>query len=209
MEPAEFLGRIREGLANAPRLDASIPGDWSVEIARPDDRFGEEVAAVGSNFYRTERSEAAGVLGRVLEGRAGQTVLVTGEDGLPPGLEEAVAAARCKLQWWPEAGRAGAAAADVGVTSALWAIAETGTVVVSSAPPSGRAPSLLPPVHVTFVPADRLVATTAELFRRMKNLHELPSNVVLVTGPSKSADIGMELALGVHGPGEEHVILVE
>ncbi len=160
-------------------------------------------------FHRAEGAKAAAVLGVILENRAGQTVLVTREDGLPPGLEEAVAAAGCRFLWWPEAGRAGAASAHVGVTSALWAVAETGTVVVSSAPPSGRAPSLLPPVHVTFVPMDRLLATTAELFRRMEDLPELPSNIVLVTGPSKSADIGMELALGVHGPGEEHVILVE
>ncbi|MBA2274227.1 MAG: LUD domain-containing protein [Actinobacteria bacterium] len=209
MEPTQFLGRIRERLGDAPRLDAVVSGDWAVKIERPGDRFKEEVAAVGSSFYRAPGSGAAGMLGGILEGRAGQTVLVTREDGLPPGLEEAVGAARCRLLWWPEAGRAGAAAAHVGVTSALWAVAETGTVVVSSAPPSGRAPSLLPPVHVTFVPADRLVATTADLFRRMEGLHKLPSNVVLVTGPSKSADIGMELALGVHGPGEEHVILVE
>ncbi|MBA3628967.1 MAG: lactate utilization protein [Actinobacteria bacterium] len=209
MEKTQFLERIRERLGDAPRLDAAIPADWAVEIERPDERFGREVAAVDGSFYRAPGPGAAGVLGRILEGRAGQTVLVTGEEGLPSGLEEAVAAARCRLLRWPEAGRDGAAAAHVGVTSALWAVAETGTVVVSSAPPSGRAPSLLPPVHVTFVPADRLLGTTAELFRRMQGLHELPSNVVLVTGPSKSADIGMELALGVHGPGEEHVILVE
>ncbi|MDQ3785449.1 MAG: LUD domain-containing protein [Actinomycetota bacterium] len=209
MERAQFLGRIRGGLGDAPRVDAAIPSDWAVEIERLDERFGQEAAAVGTSFYRAPGSGAAEVLGGILEGRAGQTVLVTREDGLPPGLEEAVAAAECRLHRWPEAGRAGAAAADVGVTSALWAVAETGTVVVSSAPPSGRAPSLLPPVHVTFVPVDRLVATTADLFRRIEGLHELPSNVVLVTGPSKSADIGMELALGVHGPGEEHVILVE
>ncbi len=209
MERAQFLERIREGLGDAPRLDVAIPGDWAVEVELPDERFEEEVVAVGGSFYRAQGSEAAGVLGRILEGRAGQTVLVTREDGLPPGLEEAAAAARCRLLRWPEAGRAGAAAADVGVTSALWAVAETGTVVVSSAPPSGRVPSLLPPVHVTYVPVDRLVASTADLFRRLPGVGELPSNIVLVTGPSKSADIGMELALGVHGPGEEHVILVD
>lgn len=207
MERARFLGRISDALGGAPRLDASIPGDWAVEVERPDDRFGKEAAAAGSSFRRAQECDAAAVLGGILEGRSGQTVLVTDEDGLPPGLEDSVAAARCRLLRWPEAGRAGAAAAHVGVTSALWAVAETGTVVVSSAPPSGRAPSLLPPVHVTFVPVDRLVATTAALFRRIGALRELPSNVVLVTGPSKSADIGMELALGVHGPGEEHVIL--
>lgn len=209
MDQAQFLARIRARLGDTQRFDAAIPGDWAAEIERLDERFAEEVAQVGSSFYRAPRSAAAGVLGGILEGRAGQGVLVTEEDGLPPGLDAAVVAADCRLLSWPEAGRAGAAGAQVGVTSALWAIAETGTVVVSSAPPSGRAPSLLPPVHVTFVPRDRLLASTAELFSCLPAAGELPSNIVLVTGPSKSADIGMELALGVHGPGEEHVVLVE
>ena len=209
MERERFLERIRKGLGEAPPTDAVIPRDWAVAIERPSDRFAEEVAAVGGNFHRASRSAAAEILDEILRGRAGQGVLITEEDGLPPGLGARVTAAGCRLLRWPEAGRAGAAAAAVGITSALWAVAETGTVVVSSAPPSGRAPSLLPPVHVTFVPAKRLVASTAELFGRLPGAAELPSNLVLVTGPSKSADIGMELALGVHGPGEEHVILVE
>jgi L-lactate dehydrogenase complex protein LldG len=209
MEREQFLGRIKKGLGGASPTDAVIPSDWAVTIERPGDRFAEEVAAVGGSFHRAPRSAAAEVLDEILEGRAGQGVLVTEEDGLPPGLGARVDAAGCRLLRWPEAGRVGAAAAGVGITSALWAVAETGTVVVSSAPPSGRAPSLLPPVHVTFVPVERLVASTAELFRRLPGAARLPSNIVLVTGPSKSADIGMELALGVHGPGEEHVILVD
>ncbi|HEU4488739.1 MAG TPA: lactate utilization protein [Actinomycetota bacterium] len=209
MEQARFLARIRAGLGEGERIDAAIPEDWPPAIEGLADRFAEEVTAVDGNFYRAPRSAAAAILGGILESRSGQGVLVTREDDLPPGLDAAVAAAGCRLLLWPEAGRSGAAAAHVGVTSALWAVAETGTVVVSSAPPSGRAPSLLPPVHVTFVPVARLVATTADLFRGMPGIGELPSNIVLVTGPSKSADIGMELALGVHGPGEEHVVLLD
>jgi transposase len=73
----------------------------------------------------------------------------------------------------------------------------------------GRAPSLLPSVHVAFVGRARLLRTVRDLFVRIGEIQSYPSNVVLMTGPSKSADIGNELALGVHGPGELHVVPVE
>jgi L-lactate dehydrogenase complex protein LldG len=86
-------------------------------------------------------------------------------------------------------------------------VAETGSVLVSAAPPGGRAPSLVVPVHVVFLPEERVLGTVEEVFDAIDRLDDLPSNLVLITGPSKSADIGMELAVGVHGPGEVHVVL--
>ncbi len=213
MERSAFLDRIRGRLGEAPPAgagaDVSIPDDWAVEVDDLIARFEGELIAVGGEFHRATPEGAGAVLAEILDGRAGSKVLLTVEDGVPTGLSEAIAGAGCEHLPWPQCGRAGAASADVGVTSARWAVAETGTVVVTAEPPGGRAPSLLPGAHVAFVPAQRLVATVADLFRRIGAAGELPSNLVLVTGPSKSADIGMELALGVHGPGETHVVIVE
>ena len=206
---AEFLARVRERLGGAERLDAPVPGDWAVEIQDPVERFALELKAAGGALHSSSPDRAADVMGTILEARPEPVVVVTRDEFVPDDIEASVVSAGGKVRWWPEAGRDGAAAADVGVTGALWAVAETGTVLVSAAPPGGRAPSLLPSVHVAFVSETRLLRTVKDLFKRIAEMDVYPSNLVLITGPSKSADIGNELALGVHGPGELHVVLVE
>lgn len=94
--------------------------------------------------------------------------------------------------------RAFCASADVGLTGAEAALAETGSVVVSSGPGKSRLASLLPPVHIAFVATSQL---TADIFTwTAARQGQLPANVVLISGPSKSADIERVLAVGVHGP---------
>jgi L-lactate dehydrogenase complex protein LldG len=204
MERAEFIGRIHNRLAAVPKLEAEVPAGWGVTIADRGARFEQELTAIGGVVHRVARAEAASVLERW----AGGVFLTTREEDLPPGIEEAVARGGGELLRWPDATLDEVAATvDVGVTSALWGVAETGSVLVSSAPPGGRAPSLVVPVHVVFLPEARVLGTVEEVFATIDTFKELPSNLVLITGPSKSADIGMELAVGVHGPGEIHVVL--
>jgi L-lactate utilization protein LutC len=206
---AAFLDGIRDRLGEADRRDAPVSGDWAVEIDDPVERFAVELKAVGGSLHRCPPGRRAEVLETILRGRDAPAVLVERAEAVPVDAESAVGSAGGELRRWPEARGAGAATADVGVTGALWAVAETGTVVVGSAPPGGRSPSLLPSVHVVFVGGAQLVPTVRELFVRIAEVGEYPSNLVMITGPSKSADIGNELALGVHGPGELHVVLVE
>jgi len=94
--------------------------------------------------------------------------------------------------------------ADLGVTSAVAAVAATGSIVVSSAAARGRTASLLPRVHLCVVPVDRLVATPAEVLRGRTHP---PSNLVFITGPSRTGDIEQVMTLGVHGPTAVHVIV--
>jgi len=103
---------------------------------------------------------------------------------------------------------AGAAGADLGVTSATFAIATTGTLVQESSAAGGRAASLLPRVHLALVPVRRIVASSAEVLRGLATPGRLPSNIVLVTGPSRSGDIENTIALGVHGPIQVEVVLL-
>jgi L-lactate utilization protein LutC len=70
-----------------------------------------------------------------------------------------------------------------------------------------RRTSLVPPVHVALVSQARLVATYADAIGRVVELDPVPSSVHLITGPSRSADIEMQLVRGVHGPGAVHVVL--
>ena len=96
--------------------------------------------------------------------------------------------------------------ADAGRSLALYGLADTGSVVLAASPEEPRAGSLLPWTHVTELPVDRILPGLAELFAELGG--ELPSALAIVTGPSRSADIEQSLTIGVHGPGEVHVVLV-
>ena len=76
-------------------------------------------------------------------------------------------------------------------------------------PGDERVASLLPPVHVAIVERQQIVADLIDAFSALtRGKEELPSNVVLITGPSKTGDIELQLTTGVHGPGTWHVIVV-
>lgn len=96
----------------------------------------------------------------------------------------------------------------VGVTGAAGAIAESGTIALFAGPGRPRTASLLPPVHVAILPAASLFPTLAAFLAAHPDAAEEGSNLVLITGPSRTADIEMTLTRGVHGPGEVHVVLL-
>jgi L-lactate dehydrogenase complex protein LldG len=93
-----------------------------------------------------------------------------------------------------------------GVSEALYGLADTGSVVLAASPAEPRARSLLPAVHVSLLREHRILAGLDELFAAVGG--ELPSALAIVTGPSRSADIEQRLTVGVHGPGEVHVVLL-
>jgi len=97
-------------------------------------------------------------------------------------------------------------AATVTVEEVFGAIAETGTLVCSSE--GGRAvqAGLLPAHHVAIVRRDRIFDTLDDFFSSVVGAP--PTNVTLVTGPSRTADIELTLAIGVHGPERLDIILV-
>ncbi len=99
--------------------------------------------------------------------------------------------------------------AAFGITGADYAMAETGTLVLFSSPAEARLISLLPPVHIALVAASRLLTGIDELAAIAPNPAGLGSSMVLITGPSRSADIEMILVRGVHGPRAIHVIVLE
>jgi len=92
-----------------------------------------------------------------------------------------------------------------GVSRALYGLADTGSVVLAASPEEPRAASLLPDVHVSLLAEDRILPGLEALFEKLGG--DLPSALAVVTGPSRSADIEQRLAVGVHGPGEVHVVL--
>jgi L-lactate dehydrogenase complex protein LldG len=94
-----------------------------------------------------------------------------------------------------------------GVSEALYGLADTGSVVLAASPAEPRANSLLPAVHVSLLREDRILPGLEALFDAVGS--DLPSALAIVTGPSRSGDIEQLLAVGVHGPGEVHVVLLQ
>ncbi|MCP4657444.1 MAG: lactate utilization protein [bacterium] len=99
-------------------------------------------------------------------------------------------------------------AADVGISSVDYGVAETGTLALTAGPGQDRGVSLLAPIHVALLDSRDVVYELAALFRRV-SAGGLPSALTLITGPSRTGDIELVLTVGVHGPRELHMILLE
>ncbi|HEY3742301.1 MAG TPA: lactate utilization protein [Bryobacteraceae bacterium] len=105
--------------------------------------------------------------------------------------------------------KAACAEAPVGITSAQYAIASTGTLAMLSSAEEPRLVSLLPPAHIAVIPASRILVNLDELFEKLPLPADVTSALVFISGPSRTADIEQILVRGVHGPGEIHVVIVE
>ncbi|WP_428939350.1 LutC/YkgG family protein [Fontivita pretiosa] len=96
---------------------------------------------------------------------------------------------------------------DCGITDVWAAVAEVGALVVRGSPEHTRALSLVPPIHVAVVEPKNLMPDLVDLFQRLPKTPN--EKLVLITGPSKTADIEMNLVTGVHGPGVVQVFLLQ
>ena len=132
---------------------------------------------------------------------------VTGQD-LPPDPDTLVQAAREYL-------RDKFIAADAGITGANALVASTGSVMLVSNEGNARLCSSLPPLHIVVAGVDKLVATMTDAAATLDMLpasatgQTMSSYVSFISGPSRSADIEMSLSLGVHGPRDVHVVLLD
>lgn len=105
------------------------------------------------------------------------------------------------------------AGAFVGVTAADWCLADTATVVMKSRPGQARMVSLVPAIHVAVVTLDQLLADIGELYALLKWTARppgsgLPHHMVMISGPSKTADIELVMVHGAHGPRQMHLMVI-
>lgn len=225
MSRETFLKRVRNAAqaGRMYRVHTREPADSDAGYvgvgADPADRLAAEIIAVGGQAHLVENAaEARQRLSELLAHYRPRTALCWQHpllDRLPlqPLLDalqiEAVTHERLAASEQAEQ-RKVMFAADIGITSATYAVAETGTLVMASAPGRERLASLLPPVHVGIVDASQILPDLFDLFGKLQTdgVDALPSNLALITGPSKTGDIELKLTTGVHGPGEWHVIIV-
>ncbi len=106
-----------------------------------------------------------------------------------------------------------ASKAELGITGVDFSLADTGTLVLRTSPDKNRATSLLSPVHVAVMESKQILSSSDELIARLlldlEEKGDLDSCLTLITGPSLTADIELNLVIGIHGPRELHVIILE
>jgi L-lactate dehydrogenase complex protein LldG len=101
------------------------------------------------------------------------------------------------------------ATTDIGITSADYVLADTGTLVMLSSQREARLISLLPPAHLAVARPERILTGLDELLEILPHPAEETSSMVLITGPSRTADIEQILVRGVHGPGQITVVIAD
>jgi L-lactate dehydrogenase complex protein LldG len=100
---------------------------------------------------------------------------------------------------------------DVSITTCKYLIARTGSVVMTSAQQSGRTVSAYAPVHICIAYINQLVYETKDALKLLKTEYgnSLPSFITFAAGPSRTADIEKTLVVGVHGPKEVYLFLID
>jgi L-lactate dehydrogenase complex protein LldG len=213
-----FLERVRQTVAEGNRAlgrPALRPRDGAGhQGAGPDPlaRFQAELSAAGGRAYLVADAPAAvAQVIALIQARNARRILVGRGDvldrlALPERLRTLGLEVTITDDLPAEGVKEKLFAADLGVSGAYALVAETGSVVVASAPAEPRSLSLLPPVHVVVADRRQLLPDLFDLFASLAL--PLPSCLTVVTGPSKTGDIELRLVTGVHGPGEVHVVLL-
>ena len=98
---------------------------------------------------------------------------------------------------------------DAGITTTRGGIADTGSLIIWPDENEPRLLSLVPPVHIALLKADKIYESLAQAVEIQDWKQDIPSNVLLVSGPSKTADIQQTLAFGIHGPKQLIVLILE
>ena len=219
MTKQAILGAIRRGLRRGP-----LPQDQAAMLQDRLQRHPRHLIPLRS---QVSRADQVTLLIHYIEREFGTVDRLPGAEAVPEALatylashnlpSEGVMAPHPELQAIPwstrpllhfRQGRA-EASDTVSVQHAFAAIAETGTLMLPSAPERPTTLNLLPDTAIVVLRASRVVGAYEEAWDLLRAQGAMPRNVMLVTGPSRSADIEQTLELGAHGPRRLHILLIE
>ena len=225
-----FLTTVRRSLGRAgttappsngapyAETDSSIsPQPPNIDREQLISRFAEEVKKVHGVVTRVSgQDELSALLGALVEEK-GIRKIVRWDTPALSSLDPALTSAGAKVipinLNEDEASRSelrnALIDADMGLTEVDYAVADIGSLVLRASGPQSRLASVLPPIHVAVVASDRIVASLAHLLPLLNSSEQLPSAVALVTGPSRTADIETIRTVGIHGPVELHVVILD
>jgi L-lactate dehydrogenase complex protein LldG len=205
--------RILERLRGAPRQEAPSPDAPAPAAAGPDRaarvaRLKSLMEAMRAEVHVLPAAEWIARLKEVLGARAIKTLLYAPATD----LGSAVAAA-----WQPDAAGLPELVAYAEPVESFKerlfgvdaAVADTGALILRPTGAEPRLMSLVPPVHIAVLRADTVYPSLGDAMREGRWAEGMPSNLLLISGPSKTADIELILAFGVHGPKELVVLILE
>ena len=206
----QILARLRSRQAPFPEINTPKTYQPMTPLAEDEagllSRFISEAQALSAVIHQP--SSEAQAIQEILEILGTDTSVLAWEwSSIPlPGLAKALAAAHISVATSRDP------AVRVGISGASAALAATGSLVLSSGKGQFRATSLLPPVHIAVITRQQIVPNL-EGWLHNQRAAGLPafqqaSNTIIISGPSRTADIAMELFLGMHGPGEMHIIIM-
>src|SRR5436190_21468622 len=223
---AEFMARIRAELGKTRDLPPATPARRperprvEAEAIRAElaergpgalERFRHELEKVGGDFYRVATlAEVVPVVAGMARERAARRLVSWHAAELGGDLGPALTAHGLEPVAMPPGEVA--SAAELGLTGVDLAIAETGTLVLSSGAGRPRSTSLLPPYHIALFDRTALVQSLAQagVFLELWHADGAPGPrgavISFITGPSRTADIELTLTRGVHGPKEVHAL---
>lgn len=187
------------------------------------EQFKLEASRAGAKVQEfTSVSEAADFITSLARQHTATKVVIAGP--LPAGLAtlddplrkegiEVTVAEHCKSEGEQQKLRDACTRADIGISEATAAIAETGTLVIASNDGSSRLVAVLPHLHITIVDCKNIVATMEDAILRIKSPggspgSPVPTYVTWITGRNTTADIPGALLARAQGPAEEHILLV-
>ena len=200
-------GEHQAGHKAEPRFSRTVA--LAAESASsPTELFKEMLEAVGGHCVVVkDESEAAEIVGQIVEGAKAQRIAVSDSEL----AQRVIKLLHSDAELLENADAAQLFDCDIGITGAQWAVAETGTLVLESEEERHRLASLVPTVHIALIEAGRVRLTLGEVLRAIneKGLEGLSPTVTFITGPSRTSDIELTLAIGVHGPAELFVIIIE
>lgn len=200
------------------------PGDLAAPPALPDGvvrqvpadadlvaRFTESATAAGARVHQADRSGWGAIVTELLVAANAKRVRFEPPDEPPALAGDSAAFLKMlesrEIELVQTADRMSTFSLDAGIHVADLGIAETGSVICASGQSAARATTIVPRIHIALLPRERIVADLLDAFASIDALAELPTNLVLVTGPSKTADIEGILVTGVHGPGAIHIVI--
>jgi len=220
----EFLKAVRKAIGRRIPSHSHHAGPMEGEVGRLElqgtlaDTFVARAEEAGMRVHRVpDVTGARAAVAEIIRTEEATRVL-TWATPLVDELElgSALAGEGVSVERWdpglPEDERkAKAFAMSCGVTGVDYAVAETGSLVLCASPEKGRSVSLLGKTHIAVVRADQILPDLYDLFPRIMADYPdgLPGNITLITGPSKTADIELQLVIGVHGPGTVHIVVIE